>query len=512
MTSGAESLKTAVRRSFLLVVALAILGAVAVDVFTHVRGPRYEATARVLISTTPLSKIITGTEPPFVDPQRIQDTAQTLASSPQVYALAERRTGGRLGSAGSLQDATTVAAGNNTDVLSFTASGSEATHAVDVVNAVARAYIVFRARLSGAAITDTIAQLRKRLASAPPTGTVQSDLQQELNRLELLQSLNSSDAVLVQRAVSATKTSPAPTKDTLLGLSIGLVIGLLLAALREAIDTTVRSEADVEELLATPVLATIRPLPARKRLVTYGRHQAAYADTYALLAAQLLRRTEGTQPLVLAVTSALSKEGKTSTAANLAVTLARRGSSVILADFDFRRPVLGPLFGLPKLAPGTLQVVAGSRRLDEVLWSVALEGRAPTASQNGVAAIANGSAPPGDANGDGPEIGSLHLLPSGGSIQTQRVAHSPRLVELVSELRTRADIVVLDTPPAMLTVEMSELARTIDLVLVVVRQGWVTQRTLRSLGRQAQAWETEVAGAVLTGVASEQSYSYYGGR
>ena len=510
MISGAESLKAAIRRSFLLVVVLALLGALAVDIFKHVRGARYQATARVLISTTPLSKIITGTEPPFVDPQRIQETAQTLASSPQVYSLAAKRSHGRLGSPGDLQSATTVTAGDNTDVLSFSATGSDARRTVGVVNAVAGAYIVFRGRLSGAAITQTITQLRSRLASAPPTGTVRSDLEQELNRLELLQSLNSSDAVLVQRAVSATKTSPAPTKDTLLGLSLGLVIGLLLAALREAVDTTVRSEADVEELLSTSVLATIRPLPARKRIVTYGRHQAAYADTYALLAAQLLRRSEGKEPLVLAVTSALSKEGKTSTAANLAITLARRGSSVLLADFDFRRPVLGPLFGLPKLAPGTLQVIAGSRRLDDVLWSVTLEGQMPTASQNGVAESTNGAAAARD--GGGPDSGSLHLIPSGGSIQTQRVAHSPRLAELVSDLRTRADIVVLDTPPALLTVEMSELARTIDLVLVVVRQGWVTQRTLRSLGRQAQAWETEVAGAVLTGVASEQTYSYYGGR
>ena len=119
-SGGAEALKAAIRRSLVLIVALALLGVVAVNVFQQVRGPRYEADSRVLISTTPISRIITGTEPAFVDPQRSQETARSLAQSPQVYELAAERTGGSLGSASELQASVTVSAGDS-DLVTFTA-------------------------------------------------------------------------------------------------------------------------------------------------------------------------------------------------------------------------------------------------------------------------------------------------------------------------------------------------------------------------------------------------------
>ena len=58
--------------------------------------------------------------------------------------------------------------------------------------------------------------------------------------------------MLVQRATGATKTSPAPVRDTLLGAMIGLMLALLLVGIREALDTKIRSEEDIEELLDTP--------------------------------------------------------------------------------------------------------------------------------------------------------------------------------------------------------------------------------------------------------------------
>src|SRR5439155_1060342 len=111
---------------------------------------------------------------------------------------------------------------------------------------------------------------------------------------------------------SATKTSPAPVKDTLLGFSIGLVIALLVVALREAVDTTVRSESDIEELLSAPVLATVRTLPRRTRMVTYGRHEAAYSDAYPLLAAcrRLARRTARTRTAAAARSSSCPRAGR----------------------------------------------------------------------------------------------------------------------------------------------------------------------------------------------------------
>src|SRR5919199_4045196 len=411
MTSGggAEAFKAALRRSLFMIVLLVLLGVLATNAFKQLRGPSYASSARVLISTTPLSQIITQTVPPFIDPNRILDTAQALAKSPEVYKRAAQRTGGLYGTGSQLHAATTVTGGDTNDILTFSATSSEPQRAVNIADAVARSYIAWRAELATETIRLTESQLRARLRRLGPDDPARKDIQGLLTRLNGLETPG--DAQLVAPASSAIKTSPAPVKDSILGASIGLVIALLMVALREAVDTTVRSESDVEDMLSAPVLATVRSLPRRARMVTYGRHEAAYADVYALLAANLAQLRSANKPVVLAVTSAVSREGKTRTAANLAVSLARRGTRVLLADFDFRKPALSDLFQLPKDATGVLQVIAGTASLDQSLWTVTLSGARPRVSLNGQHPL-----PGAETNGDEARSGALTLLPSGGSI------------------------------------------------------------------------------------------------
>jgi Mrp family chromosome partitioning ATPase len=511
-SGGAEVLKAAIRRSLFLIVLLVLLGIVSVNAFKQLRGPRYQASARVLVSPTNLVQVITNTAPSFVDPTRVEATARALAGSPEVYRLAEERTGGSFGAASEMQAATSVTGGTDNDILTFSAHGTDTGRTVGIVNSVANAFIGWRASLSSETIRKTEAAVAAKLAQTPKNSPARADLQSLLNKLDALSTATAGDTQLVARATSASKTSPAPVKDTLLGFSIGLVIALLVVALREAVDTTVRSESDIEELLGSPVLATVRSLPRRTKMVTYGRHEAAYSDTYALLAANLAQARTDNAPMVLALTSAVSREGKTTTAANLAVSLARRGHKVLLADFDFRKPALTDLFQIPREAPGVLQVLNGSARLEDVFWSVTLTGARPRVTKNGAFST---TTPAGSTNGKETDAsgGSLVLLPSGGAVRSQSGTLSQRLGPLLKQLRGHADFVIIDTPPALLTVEMAELSRLIDDVLVVVRQGRVTQRSLRSLSRQARTWPAEVTGAVLTDApAGEEQYAYYGSR
>jgi Mrp family chromosome partitioning ATPase len=508
MTSGAEAFKAAVRRSAVLIVVLIVLGAAAVTVIRQLQGPRYSASARVLVAQQSLGEAITGTQPPFVDPQRAEAMAQALGTSPELYDRAAARTGGGLGSGSDLRAATSVSAGGD-NILTFMSAASTGGRAVGIANAVASAYISWRAEVLSKPIRQAIDDVRAKLAPLHgSTSSAANDLRKQLNTLELLQTLNN-DATLVDRATSAGKTRPTPLKDGLLGAAIGLVVALLLVGAREAIDTTVRSEGEVEDILGAPVLASVRSLPRRARLVMYGRHETDFGDTYALLAATIAQGA--TTPRILAVTSAISSEGKTTTAANLAVALARRGHRVILADFDFRKASLGALFDIPRTSPGTLQVLADVMPTTRAVWEVALEGRKATAtpltSMNGAgpttAAGQSASAPP---------AGRLWVLPAGGTQRTQSSVNARRLAKLLDELREHADFVVLDTPPALLTAEMADLAHQIDSALVVVRQGRVTHRGLRSLTRQARNWATNLDGAIMTDAGGEEQYGYYGGR
>jgi Mrp family chromosome partitioning ATPase len=518
---GAETLKAAIRRSLPLILGLVVIGIVAVNVFERISGPEYQASARVEVSATPLAEILTQTTPPVLDPTEVQSTAQTLAEAPQVYKRAAFTTDYRYGTAATLRDATSVSAVNNTDLLSFSSRASNQADAIAITNATAGAYVAYEAALNGSKIAAVISQLQSGSGPASASPSLKGDI----NRLELLKGTSSSVAQVVQPALSANKTSPEVVKDSLLGLAVGLVVALVLVALREAIDTTVRSEAEVEELLGAPVLASVRPLPRRTQIVTLGRFEPMYGDSYALLGAQLAPERRGDERSIIAFTSAVAGEGKTTTVANLGVSLAKRGHRVALADFDFHRPTLAKLFEIPDGVAGTVQVLQGSETLESTLWEVSLDGaraiakspadsmalaeqRTPAVARD--LAIAGVAALPGVKDEDDAP-GSLAVLPSGGSPASTTQEMTVGMPPLLHELRSHADIVILDTPPALLTVEMTELAQVIDMVVVVVRQGLVSQRLLRSLGRHAKGWRAELIGAVLTDLPSPAGYaSYYG--
>jgi polysaccharide biosynthesis transport protein len=499
MTRGsAEAIKAALRRSLPLIVVLIILGIVAMNAFTQLRGARYEANARVLLTTSDVTSLLTGTQPVFIDPDEVHDMAIALASSPELYERVARTTKGEYGSATELRDATSVG-GSDNNVVGFTVSTSDPARSQTIANAVSAEYLRWRAEIAGEQVQRAVAALKNRLAREPAGSARRRELQQRLSELEIVASVPSPNAVLVARAKDAAKTSPAPVRDTLLGGLIGLMLSLLLVGVREALDTKIRSEEDIEELLDTPVLATVQTLPRRARLVMFGRNEELYGDAYGLLAASLVQ-TDGTGAKIIAVTSAIANEGKTTTAANLAVALARRGANVVLADFDVRKPAVAEVFRIPPNSAGIAQLVAGRAETSDVLWKVSLNGRAPetpTLAQNGAAAH--------------PGSGSLSVVPAGAMLRSGSIGQSPRVSAVLAEIgrKANADIVVIDTPPALVTVEMAELSRNVDNVIVVVRQGRVSRRSLRALARQTQSWRAEIAGAVLVDAPSEERHSYY---
>ena len=500
--SAAEALKAAIRRSLPLAAILIVLGIVVVNAVKQLQGPQYSANSEVFHSTTDIGSILTDIQPSFIDPERVIETALSLARSPEVYARAARKLPGDT-TADELQAATTVTGDQDSDVIGFTTKLDKAPEAVRAVNTIATEYIDWRSEIFAKDIKVAVQRVEERLAEGGP----QPDLRQQLNRLRTLEALHSGGAVVVERATDAPKVSPSPVRDTILGASFGFVVALLIAGLREAFNTRIRSEADVEDSLRRPVLATIESLPKRTGLVTVGRHESRYGDTYALLAANVMQmRGKSKAPTVLAVTSAIAGEGKTTTASNLAVAMAQRGQRVVLADFDLRKPSVGRMFRIPAGSPGVVQLVDGAAGLDAALWTVPLNGAAPQDFHPKPILGGNGFPILSDENGSG----SLRVVASGGNERGARVARSPQLPQVLEALGKNADIVILDTPPALATVEMAELTRTVvDAVLVVVRHGRVTRRSLVSLQRQAEGWQSEILGAVLVDAPPEEDDYYY---
>ncbi len=160
--SAAEALKAAIRRSLPLTLALVLLGALTVTAIRQYQGPRYQASARIVQSTTDLGQSVLGVQTPYTDPQRVIDTATALAGSPELYdrVVAE---GDIDKSAKALRQATKVSGGADTDVFTFTVVADTPEEAITLVNKVAAEYVQWRGEISGQAIHQAIDQIQAQL-------------------------------------------------------------------------------------------------------------------------------------------------------------------------------------------------------------------------------------------------------------------------------------------------------------------------------------------------------------
>jgi succinoglycan biosynthesis transport protein ExoP len=502
-SEGVETLKLVARRSLWIVVLLVILGAGLMTLIRQSHGPEYRASASVVLSPTDLAAALAGFQG-YVDPDLVDDTEQRLASSRQLFEHVADETDGSLGSASELRGATEVSKSDAT--VTFSVTGTDDDRVVRIANAVAGLYPDWRAEVSGNAIDSAIEQVEAQLEGEQ---TRDPSLVDELNRLRVLRTLTSGNVLLVESARGAVKTRPSPIRDAIIGGFIGLFVALLVVAAREAIDTRVRSEGEVEDLLNVPVIGTVEVLPRRTKLVPVGHRNQRYGDMYALLAASIVRAKEDGRA-VIAVTSATAEEGKTTTASNLAAALARRNADVLLVDMDSRKPALARLFKIPPTAPGIDEVIERKVTPEGAMWTVSLNGRSVSAFPYRSLETAQGDGV--ETNGDDPTgAGSLRVLPMRAASKDGVVQRSPRLAPMLAALREKADYVVLDTPPALSVPDVTEIAQLVDMVLIVVRHGRVSRRSLNALTRLHRRWPEVQLAAVLVGTPRhEDSYAYYG--
>jgi Mrp family chromosome partitioning ATPase len=497
VSEGVETLKAVVRRSLPIVVVGVAAAAVAMNIVQHALGAQYRAKARVVLSPVDVASVAAGISQ-YVDPALLDATERTLADAPQLYDEAAARTGGELGTGSDLRDVTTATKSGGT--ITFGATASNGKRAVAIANDVATTYRPWRARIASAGIARAIAQVQRELAAAPGRDP---NLADQLARLRSLKYL-AGNVLLVERASAAERTRPRPVRDSILGGFIGLFVALLVVAAREAIDTRVRSEGEVEDLLDVPVLGSVEALRRRSGLVALGRH-TRYGDMYGVLAVNLLHIRSGATSTVIAVTSATAEEGKTTTAANVAAALALRGANVILVDGDSRKPSVATVFDIPDDSPGIEELIERGAATDEALWTVTLNGggdllRPPAESAGGTPPAAG--------------AGSLRVLPKKRiNPKGDRAANARAMSRLIATLRPKADYVIIDMPPALSVPDVTEVSRLVDMILIVVRYGGVSRRTLAALTRVRRNWPHVNVAAVFVGAPrQEDAYSYYAAR
>ena len=272
--------------------------------------------------------------------------------------------------------------------------------------------------------------------------------------------------------------APKPRNNLAVGLALGLMSGFGLALLLDALDRTLKTPAQGAHLFGAPMLALLprRRDAATKQLVTVEDPLSQASEAYRSLRTAV-RFLDPDNPLrTLLVTSPSAGEGKTSTAANLAIALAQAGERVVLVDADLRRARVAEMFSLEG-AVGLTNVIRRQLPVKE-----ALQGW-----QDTVAILASGPLPPNPSE----------------------ILGSQSMTALVDELSALADIVIFDAPPVLPVTDAVVLATQVDGVLVVARYG----RTQRSLAAEAhrrlQGVGAHIVGFVLNGVPNSASRGYY---
>jgi capsular exopolysaccharide synthesis family protein len=301
---------------------------------------------------------------------------------------------------------------------------------------------------------------------------------QRVDQLQVDAALTTGGADLVRSAdIPSKPLEPTPLRAALFALALGLMIGIGAAFAIDYLDDSIRTADDLERSAGLPVLAVV-PLdvPPDHRPIAMSRPGDFAVETYRGLRTSLQFLSVENEARVLQVTSPLAGEGKTTTAANLAVVFSQAGFRVVLIDADLRKPRLHQVFGLDG-DHGLTDVLLGEP-LDLALRGVAL---------------------------------NLDVLPSG------RIPPNPsellggrQLRALIELLADQYDMVVLDSAPVLPVTDSVALAASVQGVLLVTQ----ATRTVRKQVTQALAHLRRVhapmLGAVLNKAPAKRSAREYG--
>ena len=315
---------------------------------------------------------------------------------------------------------------------------------------------------------------------------------------------------IVDRAVPPVKPiRPDRTMNASLGFVFGLLGGIALVLARHRGDRTLREPGDSSRCLQLPELGVVPAsnnianryvrvardksprglgLPGKKSTISirYGKKRAgtspvelaswrerdsAVAEAFRTAATSVMLSGDAGRPLrTLVVTSARAGEGKTTVAANLAITLAQIYERVVLIDADLRRPRLHEVFELPNA------------------WGLSDSLKDPAAG-HGTSVHELGLLT---------EVPGLYVLPSGSNTEgVTTLLHSGKTKAFIDRMLKTFDWVVFDTPPAAEFAETRALGRLTDAVVLVAKVGTSSGEDLRSIERRFAQDGARVLGTVL---------------
>ena len=303
------------------------------------------------------------------------------------------------------------------------------------------------------------------------------------------------------REVDIARTPAAPSEPNIprnlgFGFVLGLTSGIGLAFLLEGVDNTVRTPEQAQAISGLPSLGMI-PLGPKStsetnskpglavaaskeaiELITQSRPLSQMAESYRALRTSLLLTSVGSPPKTILITSALPREGKSTTSINTAIVLAQKGTRVLLIDADLRRPSIHKTLGMgPRI--GLSNVLTGGATLQQATVRSSL-------------------------------LPNLFILPAGTPPPNpSELLASARMFDLLAEVREQYDHIVLDTPPTLSVTDAVVLSTRADAVVLVIRSAQTTKPALRRARDILAQVNARVAGVLLNAVNLDSPDYYY---
>ena len=373
-----------------------------------------------------------------------------------------------------------------------------------------------RVRQEQRALPDLARQYAQLQRELTQNENLFATLRSKLQEVQIKEREQVEEVSLVRPAtVPGSPTNPAQTAGKVFaGLLIGLTVGLVLAFVLESLDTSIGTIQDVESYLETPVLGLIPlidpvrdPLLAapedeeeggplgtmRPFLVSLLSPRSTVAEAYRSLRTNVEFLSLEKNVKTLCVTSASLMEGKTTTAINLAITIAQMGKRTLLVEADLRKPFLHHAFGIPR-DPGLTEVIVGNKDWRECLRTATDLMLGPLGVEKLMTM---------------PNVDKLFLLSSGTPPPNpSEFLNSQRMQDLIAQFREQFDFVIFDCPPILPVTDAAILASKTDGTLMVYRVGKIARSALKRAKVLLENVRGRVLGVVLTGLKAETSPDY----
>jgi capsular exopolysaccharide synthesis family protein len=474
------------RRRWAVIAVCALAACGAAVALTAMQEKEYESSAKILFRDPGLEQIAMGASGPE-DPLRAATTNLELGELRVVAA----RTAKRLQSPGvdpdEVSSSVSVDASSDSDLAEVSATTRDPVLSARMANIFAEEYIAFRVDSDRARVSEATDEIRLQLAGLSPVdqeGPIGDRLRRQEQRLDSLATLMTRNVELVESArPERSAVSPRPRRNAAVGLLLGLLLGFALMFLLEQFDRRLREPDDAEGAFGLPIVARIPASKSLRRRASWRQFDLRPADAEAFRKLRAnLRYFNDAEPIrSLVVTSAVSSEGKSTVALNLALVEAQAGRRVLLIEANLRRPQLAEGLELPD-DPGLSRILAGVADGEEM--GVSLK------SGGAVVDVIPAGAPPSNP---------AELL------------ESDTMAGLLQRATERYDLVLVDTPPALAVSDVTPLLSQVDGVLVVAWLGYTTRDHAADLRKLLGAGRARVLGVVLNGDRVRRStYGAYG--